>query len=64
MSYIEFGCDTLDVADACGDTSSIRIIKGFYEITALEAIIRKLLTSYNLEVFDLKTDSNTLKCIR
>lgn len=62
MPNIESGCDTLGIINEKGDTELIKIPTGCYEISSLETIIQELVALIGVKVFELKTNSSTLKC--
>jgi len=58
---IEPGCNSIGFRHVFGVNDNITIPTGTYELEDLEFVINKLKSDY-ITFFELKADSNTLKC--
>lgn len=58
---VEYGCDIIAFRKSNGQTVSVNIPTGAYELDGLESVIKKLLPS-DVSSFRLEADNNTLKC--
>ncbi|KAE9523775.1 hypothetical protein AGLY_015835 [Aphis glycines] len=59
---IEPGCNTIGFRNMIGQVENVIISTGTYELEDLEFVINKLKPDY-ITFFELKSDSNTLKCM-
>jgi hypothetical protein len=59
---IEPGCNTIAFRNLINEIEYVIIPTGTYELDQLETIIQKMMPDYD-SMFELKTNSRTLKCI-
>lgn len=59
---IESGCNTIGFRNIINQNDNVIIPTGSYELPHLESIIQKMMPDY-ITFFELKANSNTLKCV-